>query len=155
MWRNSTNLCVHTGRVFFVVLGLGPSEVAAQEGIISEPSMAPVIQEITSGVQVCNGSSVPSIRVAISHFSEDKWTNEGWWKVDLDRCAIVLGEIRNRYMYYYAHGSGVEWAGDYVECTSSSPFEITEGRCPANAEYFGFDKLDLEGSNSFTLTLTN
>ncbi len=92
------------------------------------------------GLVVCNETGhVQS--VSIGYEGDEGWTSEGWWNVDPDACATVIGRaLDKRYYYYRAEIEGGPFDGEgYFFCTSPKEYTIVGD---TDCEARGYDRED-------------
>ncbi|WP_172296924.1 DUF1036 domain-containing protein [Pseudoruegeria sp. HB172150] len=112
-----------------------------------------------AGLNICNETDLVQT-VAIGFKGETNWTSEGWWNIDPDDCATVLGgDLDKRYYYYYAESDAASFQGqDYQFCADDEVFTIVGD---TDCESRGFETLSMreidtgETATDFTLTLVD
>jgi uncharacterized membrane protein len=109
--------------------------------------------------RVCN-KTTSRVGIAIGYKAQRDWTTEGWWTVDSDNCATILGgPLNGRYYYMYAvdYDQGGEWGGNTAFlCTQEKEFTIEGvGDCVARGfQKTGFYEVDTGSQESWTVQLT-
>jgi uncharacterized membrane protein len=79
--------------------------------------LLPGLLALSGGAQAqlsfCNKGIEP-VHIAIGYPENGDWMSSGWYKVGAGECrALISGELRNQYYYYYAdRADGVKWSGD-------------------------------------------
>lgn len=110
-----------------------------------------------AGLEFCNETGLER-SLAIGYKSGEKWQSEGWWNIAPGQCkTTVQGDLKQRYYYYRATASGVEFEGeDYAFCTEPAAFTIIgDSNCAARGyDTADFRKIDTgKSATQFTLTL--
>ena len=86
------------------------------------------------------------------------WVSEGWWQIDPNECAHVLGKsLTQRFYFYYARSltssvagkPPVTWSGKYELCADTKAFRIEGDEDCEQRKYrtIGFQEIDI-GSNA-------
>lgn len=110
-------------------------------------------------LEVCNETDLQR-DVAIGFKTDEGWTSEGWWKLQVGECKpVITDELSSTFYYYRAVNKGKEFdPGKYSFCTQGDIFTIIGDE---NCDARGFDKsffreLKLaKGTLGFRLILNN
>jgi uncharacterized membrane protein len=87
------------------------------------------------------------------------WQAIGWFYIQPGVTATLyandLGDVKNRYWYYYAEAiDGARWSGDVDTYVNDGPFYICEGIATTQDWTVKSRELDVSDADDFTLTLT-
>ncbi|WP_156647753.1 DUF1036 domain-containing protein [Methylobacterium sp. Leaf87] len=108
-------------------------------------------------INFCNTTS-QKIDVAVGYVNgSGQWHSKGWFEYQPGECGIAFSEEnQNRYYYYYAKASGLEWSGDGEKdaadfcIMSGSAFDVIDN---PNCTKKIFSKIDLEGYEFIDITI--
>ncbi|RMH16750.1 MAG: DUF1036 domain-containing protein [Acidobacteria bacterium] len=151
---------------FATVKALGQliAELAAEQSYRSPPkasSPQPLYQprprsEPSFGWRICNKSTEPEVWVAYSYLDGGDWVTKGWRKIERGRCSVMLRQVKNRYMYYYAEGPKKVWSGGMKLCTHpKEKFANRKKTCPAGFKLYRYVEVDAGASPRWTTNLVD
>ncbi|MEM1387951.1 MAG: DUF1036 domain-containing protein [Pseudomonadota bacterium] len=113
----------------------------------------------SAALRICNETSFVQ-SVTIGYEGTEGWQSKGWWNIDPNDCAVVVGgDLQQRFYYYRAEVNGGDFpGGGYTFCTVPREFEIIgDTNCEARGyEAEEFAEIDTGASASdFTFTLVS
>lgn len=107
-------------------------------------------------LKITNNSN-EDVFVAIGYFENDEWYSEGWWEVKNGETVMVRSDFTNRYYYYYAKGTTLEWKGDsvffHIHPTNRFKFQRSITNSDKEIKYVGFTEIDFGDNTTFNLQL--
>lgn len=108
-----------------------------------------------AGLIVCNNTAQPS-NIALGWKEGTDWVSKGWWEVQPRDCRLlIIGELRNKYYYYYAESKSgdLKW-NDSKEahfCTTDDKFYYNSNSDNCVGE--NFRRVDVEHIPQYIITL--
>jgi len=90
-----------------------------------------------AALRMCNETAFVQ-SVTMGYEGDQGWMSKGWWNIDPNDCAVVVGgELQQRFYYYRAEVNGGDFPGEgYMFCTTPQEFEIIGDE---NCESRGYD----------------
>jgi uncharacterized membrane protein len=112
---------------------------------------------ITTGWLMCNKSNQEAVWVSFAYRTEGAWMSRGWQEIAQGQCSLLIPNVTNRYLYYYAEGSeGTTWGqGDEVCVHPTDRFSLRGEGCPPPYETRPAWQIDTGSSRRWTTNLVD
>ena len=122
-----------------------------------KPGATPDSGDFDTGWRICNKSSDPKAWVAYSYMEGSKWITKGWRQIARGTCSIILNQLNNRYVYYYAEGTDGNWSGSTNLCIHpTKKFSLGENvNCSSPYELAKFHEVDTGEYDGWTTNLVD